>query len=342
MSHFSKIQMTTAICSTVAILPVKRGRTMTLPTVSRMTTTPMTSNKSRPMMVPVSQSGIWPRRGALSKLNTTMAETSSSLSASGSRIFPSSLHLVVMARDVAVHAVQNRRDGERQHAGQPVDFVAGADVVNHFHDKKRNQQDSQDGDFVGGRHRAGNFDRNLQICTNGKPARGHGFVIRRGSALFVSRMANLLPGNETNHTETKMKTPYVQPYLFFGGRCEEALAFYGTALGAKVDFLMRSQGKSRTDAARAAAGGSKTKSCMPPSTSAAPRSWPPTVARRDAHFEGFSLSLALPTEAEVNRAFAALADGGKVEMPLTKTFWSPRFGMVTDRFGVGWMVTITA
>jgi PhnB protein len=62
----------------------------------------------------------------------------------------------------------------------------------------------------------------------------------------------------------------------------------------------------------------------------------------NAHFEGFSLSLALPTEAEVNRAFAALADGGKVGMPLTKTFWSPRFGMVTDRFGVGWMVTVAA
>ena len=59
-------------------------------------------------------------------------------------------------------------------------------------------------------------------------------------------------------------------------------------------------------------------------------------------FDGFSLSLTVPTETEADRAFAALADGGQVRMPLTKTFWSPRFGMVTDRFGMGWMVSVTA
>jgi len=59
-------------------------------------------------------------------------------------------------------------------------------------------------------------------------------------------------------------------------------------------------------------------------------------------FEGFSLSLALPTEADADRVFAALADGGTIRMPLSKTFWSPRFGMLTDRFGVGWMVTVGA
>jgi PhnB protein len=59
-------------------------------------------------------------------------------------------------------------------------------------------------------------------------------------------------------------------------------------------------------------------------------------------FEGFSLSLALPNEAEADRAFAALADGGQVKMPLAKTFWSPRFGMVEDRFGIGWMVSVVS
>ena len=59
-------------------------------------------------------------------------------------------------------------------------------------------------------------------------------------------------------------------------------------------------------------------------------------------FGGFSLSLAVPTEAESDRAFAALAEGGQVQMPLTKTFWSPRFGMLTDRFGIGWMVSVVA
>ena len=57
-------------------------------------------------------------------------------------------------------------------------------------------------------------------------------------------------------------------------------------------------------------------------------------------FQGFSLSLAMANEAEANRAFTALADGGQVQMPLTKTFWSPCFGMMTDRFGVGWMVSV--
>jgi PhnB protein len=61
-----------------------------------------------------------------------------------------------------------------------------------------------------------------------------------------------------------------------------------------------------------------------------------------SHFDGFSLSLATPTEAEAKQAFAALVEGGQVRMPLTKTFWSPCFGMVTDRFGIGWMVTIAA
>jgi PhnB protein len=59
-----------------------------------------------------------------------------------------------------------------------------------------------------------------------------------------------------------------------------------------------------------------------------------------AKFEGFSLSLAVPSEAEADRVFAALAKGGKVGMPLAKTFWSPKFGMLTDRFGVGWMVSV--
>jgi len=139
-----------------------------------------------------------------------------------------------------------------------------------------------------------------------------------------------------------MKTTSVQPYLFFNGRCEEALAFYGTALGAQLDFLMRYQ---------------ESPEPMPPSR--LPAGFENKVMHATFHiggttlmasdgceegvrFEGFSLSLALPTEAEVNRAFTALDDGGKVGMPLTKTFWSPRFGMVTDRFGVGWMVTVAA
>ena len=58
-------------------------------------------------------------------------------------------------------------------------------------------------------------------------------------------------------------------------------------------------------------------------------------------FQGFSLSLSVPSESDADRAFAALAEAGQVRMPLTKTFWSPRFGMVADRFGIGWMITVT-
>jgi PhnB protein len=61
-----------------------------------------------------------------------------------------------------------------------------------------------------------------------------------------------------------------------------------------------------------------------------------------ATFQGFSLSLTVANEAAAGRVFAALAEGGQVQMPLAKTFWSPRFGMLTDRFGIGWMVSVAA
>jgi PhnB protein len=133
----------------------------------------------------------------------------------------------------------------------------------------------------------------------------------------------------------------VQPYLFFDGRCEEALEFYKKALGIKVEMLMRI--KDSPDP-------------VPPGM------WPPGsenkvmhaafhlgnslvmasdgMAKGNPEFKGFSLSLDAASEAEADRLFAALGQGGKVQMPLGKTFFSPRFGMLTDKFGVGWMVII--
>jgi PhnB protein len=139
-----------------------------------------------------------------------------------------------------------------------------------------------------------------------------------------------------------MKTTYVQPYLFFNGRCEEALAFYGTALGAKVDFLMRYQESPEPMRPGRLPAGFENKVMHATFHIGGTTLMASDGCEEGARFEGFSLSLALPTETEVNRAFAALAEGGKVGMPLTKTFWSPRFGMVTDRFGIGWMVTVAA
>ena len=58
------------------------------------------------------------------------------------------------------------------------------------------------------------------------------------------------------------------------------------------------------------------------------------------NFQGFSLSLSVPNEVEAERLFAALGEGGQVQMPMSKTFFAPRFGMVADRFGVSWMVIV--
>ncbi len=137
-----------------------------------------------------------------------------------------------------------------------------------------------------------------------------------------------------------MATRYIQPYLFFGGRCEEALAFYRKALGAEVDMLMRYKESPEPPPP----------GCVPPGFEnkvmhATFRIGGSTLMASDGceenlKFSGFSLSIAVRTEAEAHRIFAALADGGEVKMPLAKTFWSPQFGMVTDRFGIGWMVTI--
>jgi PhnB protein len=110
----------------------------------------------------------------------------------------------------------------------------------------------------------------------------------------------------------------IQPYLFFGGNCEEALAFYKQALGAEVGMLMHADFRVG-DALIMASDG-----CNP----------------EDGKFGGFSLALSLPTVDQVNKAFDALSDGGRVTMPLGKTFWSERFGMLTDRFGIGWMVMV--
>jgi PhnB protein len=130
----------------------------------------------------------------------------------------------------------------------------------------------------------------------------------------------------------------IQPYLFFDGRAEEAIEFYRKTLGAEVDALMRF--KEAPD-----------QSQIPPNAAekimhAAFRIGDSTIMASDgmcagtSKFQGFSLSLPVKSEAEADRVFNALADGGEVQMPLDKTFFSPRFGVVADRFGVSWMVIV--
>jgi PhnB protein len=133
----------------------------------------------------------------------------------------------------------------------------------------------------------------------------------------------------------------VQPYLFFNGNCEEALQFYCRAFRVPLDMLMRF--KEAPD---------------PPPPGMVPEGWDDKVMHASFRvgdttvmasdgctpdgpgFRGFSLSISLPGAGDTDPLFAALADGGKVDMPLGRTFWSPRFGILTDRYGVQWMISV--
>jgi PhnB protein len=140
---------------------------------------------------------------------------------------------------------------------------------------------------------------------------------------------------------TTKENRIVQPYLFFEGRCDEAIEFYRQALDAEVTMLMRFKDSPDPTMSGPGIDGNKV-------MHANLRIGETQVMASDGHgtgkpnFQGFALSLSVPTEAEADRRFAALADGGQVQMPLTKTFYSPRFGMVADRFGVFWMIIVRA
>ena len=133
----------------------------------------------------------------------------------------------------------------------------------------------------------------------------------------------------------------VQPYLFFDGRCEEAVEFYRKVLGAEVTMLMRFKDSPEPPAPGMVPPGSENKVMH-----ASFRIGDTNVMASDGRclgqpsFQGFALSLTVPDDAAAERLFASLADGGRVQMPLAKTFFASRFGMVADRFGVGWMVTV--
>ena len=134
---------------------------------------------------------------------------------------------------------------------------------------------------------------------------------------------------------------HIEPYLFFNGRCEEAIAFYRRALGAEVLMLMRNNEAPEPQPPGMLPPGSEDK-VMHATLRIGASHIMCSDGRCDGktEFKGFSLSIDAANEAEAERLFAALADGGTVQMPLAKTFWSPKFGMVADRFGVGWMVSV--
>jgi PhnB protein len=131
----------------------------------------------------------------------------------------------------------------------------------------------------------------------------------------------------------------IQPYLSFEGRADEAIEFYKKAIDAKVDMLMRFKEspdqsmvtpESKDKVMHAALHAGDTQLLMSDGR-----------CTGSANFSGIALALSVDSEAEADLVFNALADGGKVNMPLTKTFFSPKFGMVADKFGVGWMVMVS-
>jgi PhnB protein len=136
-----------------------------------------------------------------------------------------------------------------------------------------------------------------------------------------------------------------QVYLFFDGRTDEALAFYKKTLGIEVEMLMRFKDAPGDPNAPA------DPNCQPPANMNAVmhscfKLGDQRVMASDGHcggkpeFKGFALSLAVKSEGEADKLFAALSDGGQVTQPLIKTFFSPKFGMLADKFGVNWMVLV--
>lgn len=135
------------------------------------------------------------------------------------------------------------------------------------------------------------------------------------------------------------QTVTVQPYLFFDGKCEEALEFYKSAIGAKLEMLMRfKENPDKPDPSQ-----------MPPDSAdkvmhAAFRVGDTQILASDGYcagkpaFQGFGLTLNAKDDAEAEKLFAAVGKGGEVQMPLGKTFFASKFGMVADRYGVVWMV----
>jgi PhnB protein len=130
----------------------------------------------------------------------------------------------------------------------------------------------------------------------------------------------------------------VNPYLFFDGRCEEAFNFYARVLGGKIEAMIKHQGSPAEGSVPPEWGDKIMHAMLRVNDSVLMASDAPP-----GHFErpqGFSVSLHFTDVAEAERVFNALAEGGKVNMPFSETFWAVRFGMLVDRFGIPWMVNV--
>lgn len=134
----------------------------------------------------------------------------------------------------------------------------------------------------------------------------------------------------------------LEPYLFFGGRCEEALALYREVLGAEVEMLMHFRQSPQPPPPGMLPAGFEDKVMHASFRIGSARVLASDGCEVGGKFGGFSLSVSLPDEGAVRKAFDALAVGGPVQTPLAPTFWSPLYGAVIDRFGVSWMLSLAA
>ena len=137
-----------------------------------------------------------------------------------------------------------------------------------------------------------------------------------------------------------MQAATIRPYLFFGGRCDEALEFYKSAVQADVKFLMRYNQSPDPVPEGMLQPGFEQKVMHCEFQVGGSSIMASDGCDERSGFDGFKLALSIANETAAVRAFQALAEGGSVEMPLTKTFWSPCFGMLTDKFGLRWMVMV--
>ncbi|MEZ6093886.1 MAG: YciI family protein [Pirellulaceae bacterium] len=132
----------------------------------------------------------------------------------------------------------------------------------------------------------------------------------------------------------------VQNYLFFSGQCEEALEFYRDALGARIGMVLKFNQSPDPVPEGMLQPGFEDKVMHAEFEIGKTKILASDGCNDQGQFGGFRLALQVPTEEDADRAFEALAQGGTIDMPIGKTFFSPRYGMVTDKFNVGWMVMV--
>jgi PhnB protein len=153
-------------------------------------------------------------------------------------------------------------------------------------------------------------------------------------------------GKEREHEDSlrqtiAMRKVDVKQYLFFSGRCDEALKFYQQHLSAEIQFLLRFNESPDPVPDDMLQDGFENKVMHAEFSLGNTRIMASDGCNDVEQFSGFRIALTLNDETEARRIFAALAsDGGKIDMPLMKTFWSPLYGQVTDQFGIGWMVML--